>query len=92
MKILKKAEQKNVVLAKEFYTPNTVNEMLAAHEIFYFDKAINASHEKVSNWDFDEHEFRIFTEDLNEIKVVLEDGYYTTVAIGKNGKTYFVTL
>lgn len=92
MKIRKNADQKNVVLAKEFYTANEVNKMLAAHEIFYFDKAINTSHESVSNWDFDETVFRIFTDNLNEIKVVLEDGFYTTVAVGKNGKAYFVTL
>ena len=38
-------------------------------------------------------DFRIFTDDLNEIKVELDEyKYYTTVAVHKNGNKYNVVL
>ena len=38
------------------------------------------------------YEARIGTSELKEIKVVLDSGWYETVAIGKNGHTYYVTV
>lgn len=93
MKILKKAEQKNVVIEKDYYTVREINEMLAAREIFYFGDNCEQKYEPVNGWESSEISFRIFTDNLAEIKVVLdESNFYTVVAIGKNGKTYNVSL
>ena len=93
MKILKKAKQKNVELDKDYYTIKDINEMLDSREICYFDTHINECHNHINYVDiFDEPIFRIFTENLKEIKVILDGGYYHTVAIGKNDKIYHVVL
>lgn len=93
MKILKKAEQKNVTINKDYYTSYEINVMLAKHEICYFDKGFNNCYDAVSYWDIKEETFRIFTDDLSEIKVALDEyNCYTTVAIGKNGKIYYVNI
>ena len=96
MKIGKRAEQKNVVLNKSHYTVYQLEDMNDNKEICYFDKYFNCKYDakNLTHWEIlDEIEFRIFTEDLEEIKVVLDEcGHYTTVAIGKNGKTYYVCL
>ena len=42
---------------------------------------------------FNNGDYRIFTNRLTSINVILdEDGFYTTVGIGENGKQYFITL
>ena len=93
MKILKKAEQKNIVIEKDYYTVKEINEMLANREIFYFGDNCKTEYEPVNGWEMSDISFRIFTDDLTEVKVVLdESNFYTVVAIGKNGKTYNVTL
>lgn len=93
MKILKKAEQKNVELDKEYYTMKDINDMLCNREICYFDENNNECYNHINYFDtMEETIFRIFTENLQEIKVVLYDGYYHTVAIGKNDKIYHVLL
>ena len=92
MKILKKAIQKNVVVDKERYTVAEIAQMLSANEIFYFVKGGNISYEPLNSWEIEDADFRIFTDNLTEIKVVLDDGYYTVVANGKNGKTYYVSI
>ena len=96
MKIKKRAEQKNVILQRDFYTVNELNLMLAEKEIYYYKNLLDESYEPVSQYDlrFNEIEFRIFTEDLEKLEVAYDEeyGYYETVAIGKNGKTYHVTL
>lgn len=91
MKILKKAEQKNVILNREYYTDREIFDMLVNSEIFYFDRESKTVSYNECVFD-DEDVFRIFTDKLSEIKVVLDNGFYTNVAIGKNGKTYFVEL
>lgn len=93
MKIRKTATQKNVVLAIDFYTPTEVMEMLESQEIFHFTGryGTEVSYEYVDQFRA-ETVYRIFTEALEEIKVVCEDGFYCTVAIGKNGKKYYVNL
>lgn len=91
MKILKKAEQKNIVLNKDYYNIYQINAMLNLQEIFYFDSNSNICYENVTM--FGDVDFRIFTENLKEIKVVLDEyGYYTTVAIGKDDTMYYVNL
>ena len=45
------------------------------------------------DYEVERTEFRIYAEDLKEVKVIVDEyGHYTTVAIGKNEKTYFITL
>lgn len=96
MKIRKRAKQKNVVLNKEHYTVYQLESMNKNKEIFYFDKDFNDKYDaEISHIGgvIDEIEFRIFTEDLEEIKVILDEcGHYTTVAVDKNGKVYYVCL
>lgn len=93
MKIRKTAEQKNVTLNTEYYTQFQINEMLQLREICYFNENLKQTYEPLKSWDINETELRIFTEDLEEIKVVLDEyGHYTTVAVGKNGITYYVNL
>ena len=79
MKIRKTATQQNVVIDKWAYTNKELELMEQAGEITNL---------------FPGHEdnYRIFTSDLAELKVICEDGFYTTVAIGKNGKQYYVNL
>lgn len=85
------------MIDKDYYTLNQINEMLKNKEIFYFYmlEAYNeeAHNEEVTGFEFENTEFRIFTDEVKEIKVVLDEfGYYQTVATGKNGKTYFIKL
>ena len=95
MKVLKKATQRNIILNKNYYTIWEIKEMLINKECCYFTEA---SHKE--SYDFEKYCYkqdrllRIFTEDINEIKVVYnkEFGNYETVAIGKNCKTYHVEL
>ena len=95
MKILKKAVQKNVVLAKENYTVDEINSMLNERKIFYFDeKNLVVCYDEVSFFGkYDDTEFRIFTDKLIELKIILdENGHYKSVGIGKDGYKYFVDL
>ena len=88
MKTLKKAEQKNVELNTSFYTSNEVYNMLVAHEIFYINKSFDICY---STAQYNNETLRINIEKGSELKVVLNDGYYTTVLV-QNGKEYFVVL
>ena len=91
MKILKRAEQKNIILNKEYYNIYQINSLLDQHIIFYIDSNHNVCYDNV--YMFGDVDFRIFTDDLNEIKVELDEyKYYTTVAIHKNGNKYNVVL
>ena len=93
MKILKKATQKNVLLNNAYYTLTEVNEMLVSKEIGYFDDELFVKHDALTRYEFDNTQLRIFTDDIEELKVALDEyGSYTTIAIGKNGKKYFVEL
>ena len=88
MKTLKKAEQKNVELNTEFYTSKEVDSMLLAHEIFYINKSFDICY---SVDEYNHEILRVNIETGSELKVVLNDGYYTTVLV-QNGKKYFVSL
>lgn len=94
MKIAKRAEQKNLIIAKEYYLERDIELLLETEEIFFLERNDKGYFEECHDISkiTDETEFRIFTENLIEIKVVLEDGHYKTVAIGKNGLTYHVEL
>ena len=97
MKILKRAEQKNVILNKYYYTEDEIKNMLNSGEIFF----LNSSNSKKSGYEKYERltkegidiELRIFTSDLKELKVVLDEyGMYTTVGETENGRRYYITL
>ena len=95
MKVLKKATQKNLILCKDYYSVVEIQGMLENRECFYVnEKTFDICYNVLSYWGIKEKVFRIFTEDIEEIKVVYnkEFGCYETVAIEKNGKTYHVEL
>ena len=93
MKVSKKAEQKNVTLAKEYYTLDYINTLLETKEVFYLDDNFKKCYDKLTGFTYFENELRISTSNIEEIKVILDsEGFYTTVAIGKNGLTYFIVL
>lgn len=90
MKIRATAKQKNVVINKDMYTVSEINRMLLNNEIAYFTEWGATSRETLNG--YDGVTLRIFTADLVELKVICEDGYYETVAIGKNGVQYYVEV
>ena len=91
MKILKKAEQKNIILNKEYYNIYQVNSLLDQHIIFYIDSNQKVCYDNV--YMFGDVDFRLFTDDLKEIKVELDEyNYYTAVAVHNNGNKYYVSL
>ena len=94
MKILKKTSQKNVEINTDFYNVYQINEMLDRKLIFYLDEELNQKHDNISSFDLFEGEytFRIFTNNLKELKVVSDDGYYTTIAITNEGEKLYVKL
>ena len=94
MKILKKAQQKNIEVNTDFYNVYQINEMLDRKLIFYIDEEFNEKYDNISSFDLFEGEytFRIFTSNLKELKVVSDDGYYTTIAITNEGEKLYVKL
>lgn len=99
MKVLKKAMQKNIELEQYYYTEEDIKVMFLTRQLFFLRSKDFSVSENYEEW-VQEHyitserpELRISTDDLKEIKVVLnEEKFYTTVAIGNNGKQYFVKL
>lgn len=75
MKILKKAEQKNFIVNKDFYTRWELEEMLNRGTI------VNL---------FDD--YRIYACDCKEVKVICNEGFYTTVVITNSGEQIFVQI
>lgn len=93
MKVLKRAEQKNFTLNTEMYTWHDICGLLGAHFICYFDDDFNQVYE-FSAFHWNEKDYRVFAEDIDEIKVVYnkEYGFYETVAVMKHGTTLHITL
>lgn len=91
MKPLKKAEQKNAVLNKDYYSRDELAKMLENEEIFFInEKEFRASYDSEYPWT---EELRIFLEDMKDIKVILDDyGQYTTVCVTPEGKQYYICL
>ena len=93
MKILKKAEQKNIILNKDYYNIYQVNSLLDQHIIFYIDSNQKVCYDNVYMFGDVDVDFRLFTDDLKEIKVELDEyNYYTVVAVHNNGNKYYVSL
>lgn len=89
MKISKRADQQNVELNKDMYTKYDFMRMLENHEIFHIDEEkFEPSYESK----FYDEDFRIFLEDMKEIKVICHEGYYMNVAVSNTGKQYFINL
>lgn len=83
MKPLKKAKQQNVALNKEYYTEAEIANMLNNLEIEYLSETFDPEQKRPV----------IYTEDIKDLKIVLDEyGYYTTVAVKENGKRYYINL
>ena len=93
MKVLKNARQRNFILNKDYYVSNQIKEMLENKEICFFDNFTQSCDYKKLT-DIYNPIYRIFSEDLKEIKVIYNKdfGNYETVAIGNNGKLYHIEL
>lgn len=79
MKTLKKAEQRNVVLKKDYYNEKQLNDILQKDYIFKLK--------------YDNDNIRISLHYAKEIKVVLDNyGYYKTVVVMNDGNLYYITL
>lgn len=90
MRILKNAEQANVIVNKDFYTLAQINDMLEKKIIFYFDESYNEQHEEL--WTMNNVDLRVFTCNCKDIKVVCKDGQYMNVVTTLDGLEIFVTL
>lgn len=89
MKTLKKANQKNVLLNKEYYTEEEIKRMIDYEGVWYLDDNYKCLR-NYKDVDVMSLDLRIECENA-ELKVICKDGYYTNVMI-KNGKEYFVEL
>lgn len=94
MRILKKAEQKNFIVRRDFYTEDKLFEMYKSSFIVSFDDDYK---EKVFNNIDDirsDDIFRVFADNIHEIKVIYlaEYGFYTNVAVMNNGENIFISL
>lgn len=79
MKTLKKAEQRNVILKKDYYNEKQLNDILQKDYSFKLK--------------YDNGSIRISLHYAKEIKVILDDyGYYKTVVIMNDGNQYYITL
>lgn len=88
MKTLKKAEQRNVILKKDYYTIYQLNDMLKKDYIFTLEKNININDIYTNDIDI-----RISLHYAKEIKVVLDNyGYYKNVVVMEDGCQYYINL
>lgn len=79
MKTLKKAEQRNVILKKDYYNEKQLNDILQKDYIFKLK--------------YDNDNIRISLHYAKEIKVILDNyGYYKTVVIMNDGNMYYINL
>lgn len=96
MRILKSAQQRNMGIDKGMYTLNEINDMLEAREVAHFTEGdYRECYDPISSMsEYEQTNVRIFTSRLAEVKVVYhkEYGFYCNVAVGHDGKEYFVTL
>ena len=88
MKVSSRAEQKNVILNKNYYTDYSIRNMLDNHEICYFDDDFDECYD----YFYGNEDLRIFLEKGDELKVELDGDSYRTVLIKANGLKYFIIL
>ena len=108
MKVLKKAEQKNVSLDMEMYSPEGLRWLMSNYKCFFYIYNEETKETKYYHyWDeYDHHcgslwntpdqvPVRLFlTNQVNELKVIYHKGtgFYTTVAVMYDGEEVFVKL
>lgn len=79
MKTLKKAEQRNVVLKKDYYNEKQLNDILQKEYAFTLK--------------YDNGNIRISLHYAKEVKVILDNyGYYKTVVVMKDNNQYYINL
>lgn len=94
MRILKKAEQKNFIVRRDFYTLDKLFEMYEIGYIYSFDDKFDTV-EYNSLYDIgDDDVFRVSADIINEIKVIYmtDFGFYTTIAVLNDGNKLFISL
>lgn len=94
MKILKKANQKNLVVKKEHYTVKRINELLKSKTIFYFaENGLLEKYDEIDTYDMKKLTFRVFTENCKEIKVLLDEyNDYNTAVLTNDNKMLYVEI
>ena len=93
MKVLKKAKQHNVVLNQDYYTFFDIQDMISKKEICFLDENLDEKY-NLKDYILNHHNesLIIFLDDVDEIKIALDEyGYYKPVLI-KNGKKYYINL
>lgn len=97
MKILKKGQQKNLIVNKDMLSYKQFVELIEKENIVVFDENYNIYNlmkDTDLSFNFENHVCRIFCDDCSEIKVVYnkEWGFYDTVVVTKNGNQVSVKL
>lgn len=94
MKVLKRAEQKNVLVNCDYYTIDDINSYLDEHIFFTFNEKLEVSYEHITLCPLDDRTVRLFLEDVKELKVIynMEFQCYTNVAVLDNGTNIYVEL
>ena len=94
MKVLKRAEQKNVLVNRDYYTIDEINYYLDKHTFFTFNEKIEVSYEHISSYALVDRTVRLFLEDVTELKVIYNKEFqcYTNVAVLNNGTNIYVEL
>ena len=85
MKKKKKAAQQNLMLDTDYYTREEIKRLK--------DLGIVCDLKEMYKGTFEEETLVIFTEELKEIKVILDDyGMYKTVAVNFDNEKFFIKL
>lgn len=94
MKVLKRAEQKNVLVNRDYYTIAEINSYLDKHIFFTFNEKLETSYEHITSYALENRTVRLFLEDVTELKVVYNREFqcYTNVAVLNNGTNIYVEL
>ena len=94
MKVLKRAEQKNVLVNRDYYTIDDINGYLDKHIFFTFNEKLDVSYEHISSYALEDRTVRLFLEDVTELKVIYNREFkcYTNVAVLNNGTNIYVEL
>ena len=94
MKVLKRAEQKNVLVNRDYYTIDEINCYLDEHIFFTFNEKLEVSYEHITSYTLEDRTVRLFLEDVTELKVIYNREFqcYTNVAVLNNGTNIYVEL
>lgn len=93
MKVLSRAEQKNVLLSKFCYSDYSIRKMLDNHEIYYLDDDFDECYDYFCyDYFYGYEDLHIFLEKGDEIKVAYIEGMYRNVLIKPDGRIYFIIL